>query len=104
MRATSGTKPIRKAFEVDLIYLVEDRHHSLLNNFVLQSRDAQRTFTPVGLRNIDSSCGLCPIRSTVHAAVQIDKSILQSGFMLLPCHAIYSRRRLTLKCVEAIAK
>src|SRR4029077_127965 len=54
MRAATGTKPVREAFEVDLIYLVEDRHHRLLNNFVLQSRDAQRTLSPVGFRNKDS--------------------------------------------------
>jgi hypothetical protein len=35
-----GTR--KKAFEVDLIYLVEDRHHSLLNDFVLQRCDGQR--------------------------------------------------------------
>jgi hypothetical protein len=31
MRAATGTEPLRKAFEVDLIYLVEDRHHGLLS-------------------------------------------------------------------------
>ena len=55
MRAAPGTEPIRKAFEVDLINLVENRHHGLLNDFVLQCRDAQRTLLPVSLRNIDSS-------------------------------------------------
>src|SRR5258707_5884959 len=34
--------------------------------------------------------GFCSIRSTVHPSVQIDKSILQSGFILLPRHAVYS--------------
>ena len=55
MRAATGTKPIREAFEVDLVDLVENRHHGLLNDFVLQCRDAQRTLLPVSLRNIDSS-------------------------------------------------
>lgn len=55
MRAATGPKPIRKTFEVDLIDLVEDRHHGLLNDFVLQGRDAQRTLSPVGLRDVDSS-------------------------------------------------
>ena len=55
MRAATGTEPVRKAFEVDLVYLVEDRHHRLLHNFVLQRGDAQRTFPPVGLRYKDSS-------------------------------------------------
>ena len=41
--------------EVDLIDLVEDRHHGLLHDFVFQRRDAQRTFPPVSLRYKDSS-------------------------------------------------
>jgi hypothetical protein len=40
MRAATRPEPVRKAFEVDLLYLVEDRHHSLLNDFVLQRCDA----------------------------------------------------------------
>jgi len=40
----------------------------------------------------------------MHPTVQIVKSIFQSGFILLPCHAIDSRRGLTLPCVEAIAE
>jgi hypothetical protein len=40
MRAATRPKSVRKAFEVALIDLVEDRHHSLLNDFVLQGRDA----------------------------------------------------------------
>src|SRR5438128_4705477 len=55
MRAATGSEPVRKAFEVGLVNLVEDRHHSLLNDFVFQRRDAQRTLPPVGLRYIDSS-------------------------------------------------
>ena len=55
MRAAPRTEPVGEALEVDLINLVEDRHHGLLNNFVLQRRDAQRALPPVGLRYIDSS-------------------------------------------------
>jgi hypothetical protein len=54
MRVSSRPETVREAFEVDLIYLVEDRHHSLLNNLVLQRCNAQRTLPPVSLRNIDS--------------------------------------------------
>src|ERR1700674_1379821 len=104
MRAATGTEPVRKALEVDLIDLVEDRHHGLLNDFVLQRRDAQRTLPPISLRYKDSSGGFCSVRSTVHPAVQIDKSILKPGFILLPRYAVYSRRSLTLKRVKAVAE
>src|SRR5260370_22794826 len=39
MRVASGPKPIRKAFEVHLVNLTENGHHSLLNNLVLQCCD-----------------------------------------------------------------
>ena len=54
MRAAARSEPVREAFEVDLIYLIEDRHHRLLDYLVLYSRDAQRTLPSVGLRYIDS--------------------------------------------------
>ena len=39
MRAASGPEPVGEALEVDLIDSVEDRHHGLLNDFVLEYRD-----------------------------------------------------------------
>ena len=54
MWAATGTEPRRKALEVDLINLIEDRHHGLLNDFVLQRRDTQRALPSVSLRYIDS--------------------------------------------------
>src|SRR4029077_1594254 len=69
VRAASRTEPIRKALEVDLIDLVEDRHYGLLNDFVLQRRDAQRTLPPVSLRYKDSSRRFCPIRSTHNPSI-----------------------------------
>jgi hypothetical protein len=37
----------------------------------------------------------------VNPAVKINKSILQSGFILLPSHTVDSRRSLTLHCTSA---
>src|SRR5271166_4037514 len=54
MWAAARAEPVGEAFEVDLVNLVEDRHHGLLDYFVLYSRDAQRALPPVGLRYIDS--------------------------------------------------
>src|SRR5262250_2560225 len=104
MWAATGPKAVRKAFEVGLVNPVEDRHHSLLDNLVLQCCDTQGALPPIGLRYVDSSRRLCPIRSTMHSTVQIAESIFQSGFILLPSHAIDSRRGLTLQCVEALAE
>ena len=54
MRAAPRSEPVGEALEVDLINLIEDRHNGLLDDLVLQRRDAQRTLPPVGLRYIDS--------------------------------------------------
>src|SRR5438046_8785400 len=61
VRAATGPKPVRAASEVDLIDLVENRHHSLVKDFVLPSRTAQRTLPPVGLRCVDSSAPSRPL-------------------------------------------
>src|SRR5215468_7207698 len=104
MRATTGPETVRKAFEVGLVNPVEDHHHSLLDDLVFQCCDTQGALPPIGLRYVDSSRRSCPIRSAMHSTVQIGKSIFQSSFILLPRHAIDSRRGLTLECVKAIAK
>jgi hypothetical protein len=54
VRVASRPEPIGEAFEVHLVNRIENGHHGLLNYFVLQGRDAQRSLPPVGLRNIDS--------------------------------------------------
>src|SRR5215470_14142283 len=102
MRAATGPEPIRKAFEVHLVNLVEYGHHGLLNDFVLQRRDAQRPLSTVGLRYVDSSRGLSPICSTMNTAVQIRDAIFQSVPILLPRYAIHSRRSLPLQSVITV--
>src|SRR5580698_6762786 len=82
MRAATRTEPVRKALKVGLVNLIEDRHHSLLNNLVLHCCDAQWAFPPIGLRYVDSSRRLGPIRSTVHPAMKITKVTFQPGFIL----------------------
>jgi len=54
MWAAPRSEPIREALEVDLVYLIEDRHHGLLDYFVFHRRDAQRTLPSVSHRYIDS--------------------------------------------------
>src|SRR5580658_1692712 len=102
MRAATRPESIRKASKVHLVNLVEDAHHSLLNDFVLQRRDAQRSLSTVGFRNVDSSRWLSPIRSTMNTAVQISDATFQSVLILLPRHTVHSRRSLPLQRVKAV--
>jgi hypothetical protein len=54
MRAATGSEPVREALEIDLIYLVEDRNHGLLNDLVFHSRDSDWALPSIRFRYIDS--------------------------------------------------
>src|ERR1035441_201910 len=101
MRTAPWPKPVREAPKVHLINLIEDRDHRLLDDFVLQRSDAQRTLPPVGFRYIHSSRRLCPVRSPVYPAMKILKPIFQAVLILAPLHAVYSRGRVPLQGVIA---
>jgi hypothetical protein len=96
----AGTRT--RSLEVHLVNLIEDGHHGLLNNLVLQRRDAQRTLPPVGLRYIDSSRGLRPVRSTVYRLCR--SASRSSSPVSYSCHV--SRHplpaQLPLQCVKAV--
>ena len=66
------SRPIREAPKVHLIYLIEDGDHGLLNDLVLQGRDAQRPLSTVGFRVYTlfvDGCAL--IRAPVYPAMKI---------------------------------
>jgi hypothetical protein len=96
MLASPRPGPIRETQKVHLINLVENGHHGVLNYLVLQRRNAQRSLSTVGLRDVHSSRWLRSISAAVHLAVQILDAILQPGFILFPFHAVYPRRSLPL--------
>ena len=88
--AAPGPEPVREAQEVLLVDRVEDRHDRLLDDLVLQGRDAQRSLSPVRLRDVGSLGRLRSIRPLMHAAVQIGQPRLQVRLIL----AATSRRPL----------
>ena len=102
MLAASRSETIREAQKVFLVNRIEDGDHGLLDDLVLQRRDPQRTLPPVGFRDIHPSRRLGSIRPAVDPAVQIDKSILQPGLILLPRRAVHPRCRFPLQCVKAL--
>ncbi len=102
MRAASRSKPVRKAPKVHLVDLVEDGHHGLLDDLIFQRCDAQRTLPSVFLLDVHSPRGLRSVRSPVNPVLQIDQPTLQTFFILLPPHAVHSRRRVPLERVVAL--
>src|SRR5450631_407918 len=97
-------RPIREAQKVHLIYLIEDGDHGLLNDLVLQCRDAQRPLSTIGFRNVHSSRWLRLVSAPVNPVMKILDAIFNPGFILLPSHAIHSGSSLTLQRVEAVPK
>jgi hypothetical protein len=85
--ASTGPEPIRKALEVHLIYLVEDGHDGLLNNLILQRRNAQWALSPIGGRvgnwrgglttpspvpaTSNGACGFPALRSPAHFGARV---------------------------------
>lgn len=54
--ATPGTEAIGEAQEIDFGDLVEHPHHGLLDDLVLQGRDAQRSLSSVGMKTRRDGC------------------------------------------------
>jgi len=102
MRAATRPEAVREAQEVDLVDLVEHRHHGLLDDLVLQGRDAQRSHPPVGLRDEDTPGRQRPIGSRVDPPVQVHETIFEVGFVPLPRHPVDTRSRPALEREETL--
>jgi len=57
--------------EVFLVDCFEDRRDSLLDDFVLQAQNAQRSFRAIGLRNVGTSGWTRSVTAPVHLVVQV---------------------------------
>jgi len=53
--AASGPESVRESQEIDFVDLVEYPHYGLLDDLVLQGRDAQRSLSSIGLRDEDAT-------------------------------------------------
>jgi hypothetical protein len=74
--AAAGPEAVGEAQEVGLVDRVEHRRHGVLDDFVLQRRDAQRPHPPVGLGN------KCPLRRLRPVGALVDPRVpvrLRSG-------------------------
>ncbi len=100
MLAALGPEPVAEPEEVFLVDLVQHRHHGPLDNLVFESGNGQRALLAVGLRDVDPSGRLRPIRSAMDTPVQIDEPWLEIGLIVRPRHAIHARRRVPLEGEE----
>src|SRR5258708_1856779 len=90
MLTAPRTKPVRETEKVLFVNLIEDGNHGLLDNFVFQSRDPQRTLPSIFFLYVHSPRWTRWERAAVHPAVEIDQSIAEPGLILRPGAAVYS--------------
>ncbi len=72
VRTASRPEPRGEAPKILLVNLMEDGHHGLLDNLILQRGDPHWTSSPIGLRDVDSPCGVRPLSSAVNSAVEVN--------------------------------
>ena len=78
MRRAPRPEPVREAVETRFVNRVQEIvHHRPLNDFVLQRDNTERPYSPVRLGNLHTPHGLRPVRSPLHAAVQVEQSLFQ---------------------------
>src|SRR5450759_166588 len=104
MLTASWTKTIRDADKVALIDGIEYRDDGVLDDFVLQRRDAERSLSTIGLRDVGSSHRLCSVAAAVYRGMQRAQPAIQPLQILLPHHAVDTGCRATLERVEAFPK
>src|SRR5215470_15075198 len=88
MLAASRAETIGESQKILLINLVEDGDHGLLDDFVFQGRDPQWTLPPIFFLYVHSSRRLRSVRSAMNPTMEIDESIFQAGFILLPPYSV----------------
>src|SRR5258706_12589032 len=86
---------IRKAEEILLVDGLQNVHDGLLNDFVLQTQNAEWPLGAVRLRDACPSGWARPIAAPVHSIVQVFQFLFEGLSIGLPCHAIGSGRSVT---------
>src|SRR5260370_41722818 len=81
--------------EVFLVDCFENRRDRLLNDFVLQAQNAQRSFRAISLRNVGTSGRTRSATAPVHLVVQVLSLLFQVLSRGLPRHAVDPALRAT---------
>src|SRR5438309_2773449 len=97
MLAAPRTESVGESHKVLFIDTVEDRHESLLNDFVLQGGYPQRPLPPILLSYVGSPRRLRSVSAPVDSLLQRHELFLQTLAVLPPCHFVYTGSRIALK-------
>jgi hypothetical protein len=96
MRTASGPEPVREPEEICLVDRVQHLDYRTLDDLVLQRRDAERALPAVRLWYVVPARRLRPVGSSMNAVVKIGELALEILAVLLPCHPVYTGRRIPL--------
>ncbi len=100
MRQAPRPEAVREAVELRFVNRVQKIvHHCPLNDLVLQRDDTERSYAPVRLWYLYPPHRLRPIRPPVHAAVQVEQTLVQPVPVFPPRHPVHARSRVTLQSV-----
>ena len=96
------SEPIREPEEVFLVDRAQHRSHGSLDDFVFEGRNRERTLAAVFLRNVAPAGRQRPVRSAFDLRMQVLDPAIKVPFVGLPCHAIHTRRSVTLQRVKRL--
>jgi hypothetical protein len=102
MRAAPRPESIGKAEEVRLINGVEDWRPRVLDEFVLQSGNAQGSHPAIGLGDVSPLGGLRTIAPAMNSPMQVVQPIHQAFLVVLPGHAVDAGGSLPLQGMKTI--
>lgn len=104
MRVAPWPEAIREAEEVRFVDQREHRHHGLLDNLVLQRRDAKGTLLAIHLGDVPPARRQCPVAARLHRIPQLADPLVESFLVLAPPHPINAGRRAALQLHEAVSQ
>ena len=87
--------------KVLFVNLVEDSDHSVLDDLIFQGCYPKWTLPSILFLDIHPSRRQRSVRSSMHPAMKINQSILNSGLVLVPCDPVYARCGFPLQRVKA---
>ena len=103
VRPAPRSEPVAEPEELRLVYRRQDGvDNGLLDDFVLQCGHPQRSRASVRLRNVHPPRRTRPVRSCLHAPVQVEQSLFQPLPVLRPSHSVHARCRSGLQPVVGL--
>src|SRR5262245_24864074 len=104
MRAAPRPEAIREPEEVLLVDRVQHRSRRPLDDLVFKGGNRQRPLTPVRFGYVHPPGGMRPVRSTMHAGVQVLEIALEVCLVIPPRQPVHAGRGVLLEFVERLVQ